>query len=445
MIRCGPSIALPGGPLIVLEPERKLPLVQFLLRIEAGSAFEPPTLGGMAELTTRLLRRGTADRTGPELERRLDELGASLAEDLDHDAVDLSLEVLSRDAEEGLALLLEVAFRPSFPEADIERVRGLLVDDIAALADEPAELADLIFSAEYYAPHPYHRSEWGTRESVQRITREDLVAFHRRHFRPERTILGISGDFDPDRLIEVTRRLLPAGHGSAPRGPVSTERPRGVQGLRVVAAHRPGIEQSHIRIGGGLVRADHPDFNAIEIDNTILGGLYTSRLVESIRIRHGLSYDIASSFDAGRDPGPFVVETYTRHDRAVETIRRIREELERFSADGPTDDEIERALRYHEGAMAFEIETAESLMEERMELRFHGLPESTLVDLPAQLRALDRDTLRRVANEHFPAHDLLVVVVTDLAKNRDALAGLGPITEIDARTGRPSSDPESDS
>lgn len=428
----------PPGPRLLLEPDRSLPLFQVLLRVGSGSALDPAGKEGLAELTTRLLRQGAAGRPAAEIERALDRMGGSVVEELDHDAIDLSAEFLAEDFERGLALFFDLALRPDFPRGAVARERRRQIEDIAALRDDPAALADLYFDRALYAPHPYHRSELGTRESVRTLRRDDVIAFHREHFRPDNLIVGVSGDFDPGRARRaIEERLGPIAARARP-ATVEVPRPNPLpRGRKVLLVHRRGLEQTQLRIGGMGIRGGDPDLDRVELANTAFGGGYASRLVDEIRIRGGLGYDIESSFDTGRTAGSFVIESATKHDAVLPLVERCLESLRIFRNAGPTDEEAERAVRYRLGMFAFEVETADSRMEERVDAVFYGQPESYLDSYADRIRSVTPAELRRVAREHFPADALLIVAVTDARRTHRALRELGEVETVSARTGRP--------
>ena len=414
---------------MLLEPRDDLPLVQIQMRVGAGAATDTDERAGAAELATRLLREGTRRRSALEIESRLDHLGAIVEEELDHDGIDITAEFLQKDLREGLEIVMEMLLEPAFHPDAVRRQRDLLIEDIRSLRDEPDELADACFQHLLHTPHPYHRSEWGSVESVQRVERDHVLAFHREHVRPDRLWVGVAGaingldiEREIDRLID--RSIPTAATPEAEPADGSRVRREPRQRHRMVVIDRPGIDQTHLRIGGPGVTAAHPDLDVIEVANSIVGGGYTSRLMQEIRTRRGLVYDIGSSFDGGLDPGSFLVETSTAHKTAPQTVRVILDLLRRFRDHGPDADEVRRAIRYRLGMFAFETETAEAVLEERMDMAFYGLPDDYLDGYRERIGSLTRQDVVNAARTHFPAEGLLIVAVSDLGENRERLRDL---------------------
>lgn len=440
-----PCVRLPSGVPLLLEPRSDLPLAHVFLRFRGGASRDPEGAEGTGELVTRMLRRGTRRRSADAIEARIDWLGALVDEDLDHDGLDLEAEVLTPDLREALELLFELAFEPKFDDREIEKARDLLLEDIKATFDEPEEIADLAFAREFYAPHPYHRPIWGTVESVRSIDRSDLVAFHEQQVRCDELVVAVGGNFGSLDVVATVERLVAryASPGGASRFVTSrgvdpaSPPPRPVSSGRVVAVHRAGFEQTQLRIGGPGVAVADPAIDTIEIANLIVGGGYTSRLMQELRIRRGLCYDIGSSFDAGLAPGAFVIDTSTKHENAADAVRTIRGILEQFRDEGPDDQEVERAIRYRLGMFAFEIETSEAVLEERLDMAFFGLPDDYLTRYRERVGAITRDDVIDVSRRHFPLDRLLVVAVTDLRKTGESLAALGRVEALDARTFQP--------
>ncbi len=436
-----PCVRLPSGVTLLLEPHPELPLANVFLRFRGGAAQDPAGGEGTAELVARMLRRGTRRRTADAIETRIDWLGAIVEEDLDHDGLDLEAEVLTPDLREGLELLFELAFEPKFEPREIDKTRDLLLEDIKSVVDEPEEIADLAFAREFYAPHPYHRPVWGTVDSVRSIDRAAVVAFHERYVRPENLVLAVGGNFGDLDVVATVERLVARYASSTPTAgdavSIGSPAPRPVVDGRIVAVHRAGFEQTHLRIGGAGVAVADPSIDTIEIANLVVGGGYTSRLMQELRIRRGLCYDIGSAFDAGLAPGAFVIDTSTKHENAAEAVRTIRSVLETFRESGPDEQEVERAIRYRLGMFAFEVETPEAVLEERLDMAFFGLPDDYLTNYRDRVAAITRDDVLDVTRRHFPLDRLLVVAVTDLDKTRDSLAELGAVEALDARTLRP--------
>jgi len=426
---------------VLLEiPRAGSSLVTIRMRLRAGARDDPAGREGLAELSARALRAGTVRRPGSEVEIALDSLGALLATDVRHDATDVEIDLLRSDLEAGLDLLFEIVFTPRFPRREFRRERGILLDDLAGMREDPGDIADLLFASEVYRPHPYHRPIWGTEASVRPLRPVSAASFHRRRYRTDGGLVTVAGDTRGHALpAGISRRLAELAVPPVRPGPATAcPSPRPPSGVRVVAAHRPGLHQTHLRIGAPAIPRRHPDRDAVLLANTIFGDSATSRLMENVRGRRGLAYGAASAFEAGRDTGAFVVETQTAHATAGEALARILELLGRFRARGPNPTELRRAVRYRLGLFTIDTETPAELARRHLDAEFLGLGADSVEGFPQRLASLSLATVRDAARKHFPADDILIVAVTDLESpaGRD-LARIGPLEARDARSNLP--------
>ncbi len=428
------------SPEVLVEPSFRLPLAHVVLRLPAGAAHDPLGRAGTAELVARCLRKGSTRRSGDDIEDRLEELGAELEADLDHDGLDLTLDVLSSDFEAGLSLLFEVAFQPSFPTKAVRSTRALLLDDLAASAEDPDELADAWFATSVYGAHPYARSSWGTQAEVGSLGPDSLRRFHRTRYRPADAIVGVAGAIDPEHartaVADAARRALTVMPPPLEARPRPRPAPPRGEAPGTLVIHRPGLEQTYLRLGALSISADAPDLDAIEVASFVLGGGMTSRLVDEVRARRGLCYDIRTGFDAGADPGAFWIETSTRHETAPEALAVIGRELERFRADGPDEAEFHRAVANGHASFGFDTETPEDILHERVDAEFYGRPRDWNDRTLDRLDALTPDEVRRVARDRFPAGPWHVIAVTDVHRARAAVTALNPARILDGKSGR---------
>ena len=291
--------------------DHSLPFVTLQLMIDAGSAKDPAGKEGLAYLAARGLMLGTALRSQTDINEKLDFLGASLDASPGRDYALLSLRVLKKDLDEGLALLLEVFTQPAFPEKELMQEKGKTLARIQSEEDQPEIVAEKGFIKALYVSGPYSHPSSGTKESLPGITREDVLNFYRTYYHPNNCILAVAGDISPD---EVKNKLVPLFE-KQPEGVLPGVTVRNVfsdlsKGPVTVKIDRR-ISQANIVLGNQGISRGNPDFYALNVMNYILGGGgFASRMLEEIRNKRGLGlfsrklfrYRKVRGFFSGRTP-----------------------------------------------------------------------------------------------------------------------------------------------
>jgi len=290
------------------------PAVVLRARLQAGGLQDPDGQEGLARLTAIMLQRGTARHSYAELNELTDALGASISADSGRMTVDLRLRCLVEDFPRLTALLAEVIRQPTFPAAELEKVRGQTLTGIMQGDQDTRTVAERgLRTLAYPAGHPYARATIGTRESVGAIGRDDLVAFHARHYRPDVLSFSVVGGVPFAEAVATIERafgdwtaegLLPAL--AIPPAPLP------LLGQRQDAA-LDGKSQSDITIGHPAISRSDPDYYALELANLILGrfGL-GGRLGKSVRETQGLAYSVGSSLEGGMGPGSHLTTSSAR-------------------------------------------------------------------------------------------------------------------------------------
>jgi zinc protease len=396
---------MPSGARLVMLPEHELPLVHVLVTIPAGSAFDPPDRPGLAAAVAGMLQDGGAgERNARQIADELAALGTELEEHIDNDQVQLAVTVLARNVDGVCALLTDLLQRPRFDPADWQRAQARRLDEIHRRLDEPEHLADDVFAHVLYGDHPYGHGFLGTVESVRAITVADLRTFWSAHYALANVTFVLVGDIDEQRF---------RGSAPTPKQPplLAPPTPRPLP-ARIVLVDRPGASQSQIRVGHlGAARAT-PDFAALSLLETVLGGSFTSRLNLNLREKHGYTYGARANFELRTVAGPFVASAGVRTDVTAAALKETVAEIAGMRAPlAPDELEKGRRLVMHTIVDAFGDgnETAAYLAD----LAAHRLALDSWSRLPAQLDALDLAAAARAAGRLFHPEQLTIVVVGD--------------------------------
>ena len=409
---------LPNGMVLVTSEQPALPIVSVRLLIRAGARYDPGSRHGLANLTSRLLTRGTATRDAMGISGVIEGMGAHFWADCGRELATLNLNILKKDLDTGLALMGEVLTAASFREKEVSRIKQSLTASIRARRDRPSAVARDAFRAALYPDSFYGRSVDGTEDSVRGLDRDAVVRFHRRYYRPDRTILVAVGDVTHEEIRQKLAEVL-AGWQPGDRKadePVVLQAP----GQADVRLDRD-LSQSTIVMGHEGPLRMNPDHYAIRVMNQILGGgSLSSRLGDSIRNRRGLAYSVYSYFVAGRNTGRFQAAMQTRNESAREAIQVARAEIERIRRDGVTAEELEDAKSYLTGSFALGLETNDDVADFLGQVEYLGLGLDYVDRYPELVRKVTAEDVLRVARKYLQPDKLIVVVVGNLRK-----AGLG--------------------
>jgi zinc protease len=348
--------ALPNGVVLLVAERPATPIVAVRLYARAGAVLDPPGRSGLANLTGELLTRGTAKRTGPELDTAIEFVGGSLEADAGRDGLVVSVALLRRDLALGLDLLQEVVRSPTFPPAEVTREIAEIQAAIQRSEEDPGAVAARRLDALVFGDHPYGRPAEGTRESVGRLTRDDVVRFHGEHVRPDTTIIAIVGAVTADEA----RREIMARFGSWPR----PDRPPAVVPM-APAGPPPAAETIHrdltqatLALGRQAIRQVDPDYFPLAVASYVLGGGSASRLYSRVREEGGLAYAVFSHVSPGRYGASFVVSAQTRTAEAMRVVDLIRAELLRMAREPVADRELELARSYLIGSFPLRLDTS---------------------------------------------------------------------------------------
>ncbi len=434
----GPAGALPpireqtlaNGLRVFVAETREVPLVSFRLLVPVGSALDGPGREGVANLTGRLLLKGAGGRSAEEIAEAIEEVGGALSAETGRDFTSLRGQFLAKDFDRALGILAQIILQPNFASEELEREQALIAAEIAGEKEDPQGLATREFTRVLLGAHPYAHPVAGSARSVGALSRDTVAEFHRRYYVPAGAILAIVGDVSgPEALARVERELGGWQGAGAPQEvpELAVER---YPGRKLYIIDKPDATQSQIRIGNIAVRRNTPDYFPLIVTNTLLGGGFTSRLMEEIRVNRGLSYGARSDLDFLKRGGSFCVATFTDNRTLRETVDVALSQLENVREEPISGEELANWQEHLSGLFPFDLETGEDLARWITDLTFHGLPLTFLTDYPAAVRAVTAEGCRTAAREHFWASDNLILLLTNYAQTRDQLEGLGEVQVV---------------
>lgn len=423
-----PSIerfALGNGVPVIFARTEGLPVATLSLLLPSGATREDPTKAGLAKLTASLLESGTEDLTAADVAQRLEGLGVRLHSGTSWEISHVDFTALSEKLDEAGALMARLVRHPVFPEAEVERLRSEQLAGILQRRAEPRGFANELVSRFLFADSsPFSRPLGGTAATAGALARADVVDFHQRTYSPSSAALVAAGNVDRQRLTELLESAFGDWSGPKPPTPdwnveIRYEKPR------VIIVDRPGAVQSEIRVTHLGVERHTPDYFAILVMNTILGGAFSSRLNLNLRERHGFTYGVRSSFVMRRRPGPFLVSTAVQTEVTAAAVREIFAELDRMRTGSVTDEELGDARQYVAGTFPLLLQTTDGIASHLAELIIYDLPDSYLEEFADRVLTIGRDDVNRVADRHLHPGSALTIVLGDAQRVQAELEQLG--------------------
>lgn len=407
---------LENGAVVVSSPLSSNPFIAFRGSVPAGVAAEGD-VHGVAEFTSRLLLGGTRRLSAAKLADRLEGMGATLEFHNGEEVLSFQGRCTRETARETMRLLVECLAMPAFPQREIDRVRGELLNDLRIEADDTAhrasrELARLVFPND----HPYGREPKGGVDRIRRIRRSDIVAFHEEHIGPDGLILAVTGDVDPklvEKAIAEPLSRLDGGGRAVPAIPPPPPHKR-----RRVTIPMPHKSQADIAIGAPAVSRRHEDYYALSMANLLFGriGLY-GRVGRNLRDEQGLAYYAFTSLEARTAGGQWSLAAGVNPANLAKAIASIRAELERLQSEPFSADELRDGKDHQVGSLIVSLERNAEVAMELHRMEYYGLGMGFLDRYAEIVRSIPEGRVRDVAAKYFTPEGSSIVVAGPVGRS----------------------------
>ena len=419
--------ALANGMPVWIVPRRDLPIVATTFVIDAGASTHGPERGGLASLTADMLDEGTTTRTSHAIALAAEGMGTGLSVSAGWDGAYVGMQCLTPHWDQSLDLAVDVLRNPGFPRDEWQRIHAQTLAGLQAARDSAEARANrMMLRVLFPIDHPYRLPAEGEEGTVDRLTVDDLKAFHQSRYGPAGAACVVAGDVDPDAVVAALDARLGdwTGQKSSDQR-VLPEVPRETGPVPLLLLDRPGAPQAVVRLAHlGTHRLD-PEFTDLSVWNQILGGQFTSRLNAKLREEKGLTYGIRSHFEFRRAPGPFMISASLQSDRLDEALNDIRHEVLGLLGDRPpTHTELADARRSLLEGQARHFETPTALVSRYAGLFLHGLPPDHYTRFADRLDAVTLATLDTAARRVVDPGRFAVVVVADASVVGPLLAKL---------------------
>jgi zinc protease len=403
---------LPNGLKLMIVEQHELPLADFVLLVGSGSTTDPASKTGEANLTAAMLREGTTTRKSLEIADQIAFLGISLSSSSSWESSTLSLHTPTAQLDSALALFADVTLHPSFPATDFERIRKSRLTDLIRLKDQGPAIANLAFPAIVYGSgHPYGAATLGTEASVKSLSIGDLQSYYQSNFKPNNSTLIIVGDVNPAQIEQKINALF----GGWQRGDVTQltyADPPKAGTTTIYLIDKPGAAQSSFRIGSVGVPRSTKDYFALTVMNTILGGSFSSRLMQNLRETRGYTYGASSRFDWRRAAGPFSASAEIVAAKTDSALLEFMKELNAIRQTVPAS-ELSRAKRFLQLQVPGNFETTQDIAFQLVPVALYGLPLDYYNNYVQNIEAVTQADVARVAQQYINPGSLAVVIVGD--------------------------------
>lgn len=422
---------LPNGLTILLVPKKETPTIAFSGFVRGGALADPADNVGVASLVAGLLERGAGKRNAYEFADAVEGVGGSFSASAGAEAISVGGQFLSRDRALMVELLADALMRPRFDAQEFSNYRDREIEFIKSAKDsDPSQIIGIYGRAALFGAHPYGRPQGGSERSLVAITQSDVVSYHAANFGADRTTLVFAGDFDAKWMKQALTTAFSGWSKAKVTVPDLKAAPR-ISGRRVLLIDSPGAAQTYFWLGNVGVDRRYSGRPALDLVNTLYGGRFTSILNTELRIKSGLSYGASSRFVRGTVPGEFTIRSFTQTATTGQALDLTFETLDKLKHEPLAPEMLESARSYVLGQYPLQLETPAHWASALSDLEFYKLGKEYIESYGPSLAKVDLAETAAVTADAFPGPtDLVVVLIGDAAKIREAAQKYGAVTEM---------------
>jgi zinc protease len=424
------AATLPNGIKLIMIPRQEIPMVTVRVVVRGGAEADPADRAGLGDLVGELLQRGAGTMDTNAFAERLDSLGAALEIETNAQATTVRLDFLSKDTDAALDLLATALGKPAFAETEVKKALADSIDAVKASKDDPGDALRSYAMAMMFGPtHPYGRVV--DELSLARITRADMVEYHKKYFVGRNMIVAVAGDFDSKASGQSRRERVARWLGTLPAGEPHPWLP----GLaapshdkpRLLLVDKPDATQTYFSIMMPGVERGHPDRAALKLVNALFGERFTSMLNDELRVNSGLSYGASSRVQLNRLPGAITMSSFTKTETTVQAIDLALTVLRRLREKGVDAAMLASSKAYVKGLFPTEnLETDAQLAAVMGDLELFGLGRGEIDDLFSRLDAVTPEQATAVARRFYVDQNLQFCLVGKAAEIQKAVAKYAP-------------------
>lgn len=395
------------GAKVLFVEAHELPMFDMRLTFAAGSS-QDQTLPGVAVLTNAMLNEGVKGKDVTAIAQGFEGLGADFSNGAYRDMAVASIRSLSAadKREPALKLFSEVVGKPTFPADSLTRIKNQLLASFEYQKQNPGSLAGKELFKQLYGNHPYGHPSEGTAETIKPITLAQLKAFHAKAYAAGNAVIALVGDLSRDEAQAVAAQVS----ASLPKGPALAKLPTPAEPKAGETHIEFPSKQTHLMLAQLGIKRNDPDYAALSLGNSILGGGgFGSRLMSEVREKRGLTYGVSSGFTPMQAQGPFMIGLQTRAELSENTLKLVQDIVRDFLANGPTQKELDDAKRELAGSFPLTAASNSSIVAQLGAIGFYDLPLTYLEDFMTQSQEVTVEQVKAVMNKHLGADKMVIV------------------------------------
>ncbi|HXV14334.1 MAG TPA: insulinase family protein [Candidatus Krumholzibacteria bacterium] len=419
---------LKNGLEVVVVEHHEQPVASVWMAIKAGSVLDPEGKSSLASYTGSLLNKGTKTKDSKQLAEWIESVGGSFNASTDEDGTILTISILSEYLPTAYEFLADIVLNPTFPEDELEEERKRAVTGIEFEKSDPDAMADRHFHAVVYGNHPYAIRP--TTETVEAVTRDDVVGFHKKNYVANNALMFVVGDVTAKQVkkdVETYFGKWTAGTPDVPNYAASPER----TAKNIALYHRPGSVQTNIQVGQLGLRPTDPDWPAVQVANRVLGGGATGRLFMSLREKHGWTYGAYSGWSKPKDVGTFDAQANCRTEVTDSALTEMLAQIDRIVKEPVSPEDLASAKSYLVGNFPTTIETPNQIAAQIGTVKLLGLDKSYLENYRKDVAKVTTADVQRVMQKHLHPDKLAIILVGDATAIKDKVDPIASVALYD--------------
>jgi predicted Zn-dependent peptidase len=426
------KFTLKNGLTIYLLEQHEVPTISVSAIIPAGAIYDAEQ-NGLASLTASGLQYGTKSFSKSDIEKQLDFLGASLNTYASKESAGLTSKFAKTDQDKVWPIIKEVLRYPTFNKEEFEKEKTRILQDLERAKESPRNVIGNYWDKFIYGNHPYANPISGRPSTIKDISSSDLNSFYAKNYHPNGAAIAIVGDFDAKLMKDKINKLF----GDWKKGEESASKLAAPETLpsnsRVLLINKEDARETTMYIGAKGISRNNPDYVAIQVVNTVLGGRFTSWLNDELRVNSGLTYGASSRFSPLKSDGTFIISTFTATKTTEPTIDKALEVLQKLKNNGIDDQTLTSAKNYVKGQFPPDYETSTQLASLLTQMFWYGFDESYINNFQANVDGLTSAKAKEIVAKYFPSNNLQFLFIGKSADIKKIVEKYGPVTEVEIK------------
>jgi len=423
------KVTLKNGLTVYLMEQHEVPMINVSVILPAGAIYDGQQYG-LASLTATALKHGTKNMSKAQIEEELDYIGATVNTYASKESAGLSAKFATKDGDKVLGIVSDMLLNPVFDAKEFEKEKQRTLVGLEQAKESPRSVIDDYYSGMLYAGHVYANPVSGRINTVSKITADDVKKFYKSFYMPNGAAIAVVGDFKTsDMKAKLTSLFNNWAKGTAPAD-VANKPISNPTGAQVLLVNKDDARETTFYIGGPGIKRSNPDYVAVEVINTVLGGRFTSWLNDELRVNTGLTYGARSNFSPLKAAGTFQISTFTATKNTEAAMDKALEVYNKLHNTGVDEATLTSAKNYVKGQFPPRYETSGQLASLLTQMHWYGFDESFINNFQKTVDELTVDKAKAIVAKYFPKNNLQFVMVGKAEDVRKIAAKYGKVTEV---------------